>query len=417
MKIYERDSDKTKLYIKTANVIYKDISIDKLLIFDIETTSFEAANGCIFLIGTAFLSGGRLKVRQFFSEDITEELLVIKSFLDMAENYEKVLSYKGENFDIPYISGRIEQIRKNGQIQNNIGPEFSEIFQKIQHLRIKSSDIFSFIKPIKAPLGFVSTKLNYLRKLMGQEFTEKISGENICHFYVKFLAENKINRLKAINCLSENVGLIPDYEPKTLSDDLAHLYPISNDSFLQDMLSSNQDNLEAVIYLCRLGLLFSVQKGDFSCFVNKQEENGEISSIVFNYDIGCIGKYTLKISLDVKDASLKLFFSNYRDYFYFPEEDSAVHKSVASFTSSDSRKKATPQTAYIKVKGSFLKIPSSFITFDKKAAENRYKENYESPDFYLPVNDLLHFDEDRLKKLSYYILLDHSKDNLDFIFL
>ena len=51
---------------------------------------------------------------------------------------------------------------------------------------------------------------------------------------------------------------------------------------------------------------------------------------------------------------LKLFFDDYKSYWYFPAEDIAYHESVALFTEKSHRKKATKQTAYQKKEGIFL---------------------------------------------------------------
>ena len=51
---------------------------------------------------------------------------------------------------------------------------------------------------------------------------------------------------------------------------------------------------------------------------------------------------------------LKHFFENYKDYYYLPLEDTAVHKSVAEYVEKDYRKKATKDTCYIKKDGVFL---------------------------------------------------------------
>ena len=62
----------------------------------------------------------------------------------------------------------------------------------------------------------------------------------------------------------------------------------------------------------------------------------------------------MKLVIPVYTGILKFFYDNYKDYYYLPEEDTAIHKSVASFVDSSHRKKATAKTCYTKRSGTFL---------------------------------------------------------------
>lgn len=67
----------------------------------------------------------------------------------------------------------------------------------------------------------------------------------------------------------------------------------------------------------------------------------------------------LTVSFTIEELELKTYFENYREYYYLPEEDCAVHESVAGFMSNRHRKKATAKTAYIKRKDAFIRCPMS----------------------------------------------------------
>ena len=51
---------------------------------------------------------------------------------------------------------------------------------------------------------------------------------------------------------------------------------------------------------------------------------------------------------------LKHFYSNYKDYYYLPDEDMAIHKSIATYVDKDHRKKCTAKNCFTKKDGSFL---------------------------------------------------------------
>ncbi len=48
------------------------------------------------------------------------------------------------------------------------------------------------------------------------------------------------------------------------------------------------------------------------------------------------------------------------DYYYLPEEDTAIHRSVAQFVDRSKRVKATPDTCYVNREGIFLPVPAAF---------------------------------------------------------
>ena len=59
--------------------------------------------------------------------------------------------------------------------------------------------------------------------------------------------------------------------------------------------------------------------------------------------------------------TLKYYYPDYQNYYYLPEEDQAIHKSVADCVDPAYRKKATRNTCYIKKTGIFLPQPSPWF--------------------------------------------------------
>ena len=58
---------------------------------------------------------------------------------------------------------------------------------------------------------------------------------------------------------------------------------------------------------------------------------------------------------------LKYYFENYKEYYYLPEEDMAIHKSLAIYVDKKFRVKATPTTSYTYVElDTILKSPKDF---------------------------------------------------------
>lgn len=398
MKEFRSYSDESELFIKTTDIMFPGLDKEQILIYDIDTTSFEAANGCVFLIGVLYYQNDELQFLQLFSESIDEEAMIIEKFFNIAENYKVLLSYKGESFDIPFIGKRIYALKQN------------ELYRRFTALRSRSFDLAGEIMSVKSCLGLSSTKLDYLRKKCGQQVPERISGENISKFYVEHIAAAKLKKLLETTGSAGNHNMIGEYRPKPIIDELAHIKPDSGDRFLTDILYRNKENIESVIYLLRLSRLFTMRKGCFNAGIINNNDTIEFAITVKDYE--------LTIPVSCVNLTLKQFYPNYKDYYYFPAEDMAVHKSIAEFAASGSKKKATAKTAYRNVEGRFIPIPASYAKSDSNKDASFYKTDFESEAYYLPTDDLSGIkDTEKLKELAYYLFLEYASRNLSDILI
>jgi uncharacterized protein YprB with RNaseH-like and TPR domain len=74
------------------------------LYVDIETAGLSAAP--LFLIGTLTLEGRRLRLRQFLARDYTEEAPLLQHFFPWSTGYERLITFNGQTFDLPYLLDR-----------------------------------------------------------------------------------------------------------------------------------------------------------------------------------------------------------------------------------------------------------------------------------------------------------------------
>lgn len=63
------------------------------------------------------------------------------------------------------------------------------------------------------------------------------------------------------------------------------------------------------------------------------------------------------IRFPVFHGELKHFLKDPKDYYYLPEEDTAVHRSIGEFVDPSHRRKATKKNCYIKTECDYLTIP------------------------------------------------------------
>ena len=108
-----------------------------------------------------------------------------------------------------------------------------------------------------------------------------------------------------------------------------------------------------------------------------------------------IKKDSLHFQFPLYKGTLKYFFADYKNYYYLPAEDMAVHKSISSFVDSAHREKATKENCYTKKEGCFL--PSLVPQKRKKTEKNAILFLKEYGD-----------------KLTYYELPEDFETNLTF---
>ena len=87
-------------------------------------------------------------------------------------------------------------------------------------------------------------------------------------------------------------------------------------------------------------------------------------------------------SIRLCQGQLKHFYPDYRDYYYLPFEDTAIHRSVGEYVDRSARKKATAKTCYTKKEGLFL--PQFGPLW-----EPSFKEDYKSSLTYAAYSDEL----------------------------
>ena len=101
-------------------------------------------------------------------------------------------------------------------------------------------------------------------------------------------------------------------------------------------------------------------------------------------------QYEATINVPIITDELKFYFDNYKEYYYLPAEDMAVHKSVAQYVDKDYREQAKKDNCYLRRKGHFITQIDNGILQGYKYS-SRDKETYiELVDSFLQDIDMLH---------------------------
>ncbi len=294
----------TNSHISYYYPVNKKFDLDKTLFFDIETTGFAPDHSQLYLIGCAHIAEGVCHLTQYFSDLGTaeDERDILESFLTFSSEFEQLVTYNGETFDLPYIE------KKAG----------------ICHLPFKKSNSFDIYKQIriyKSLFQVPNLKLKTMEQFLGVARKDKYDGKKLISVYNEYL---KTGEQKNFNDL-----MLHNYEDVTALIRLLDL--LSYDDFFKGRFEIADLSWKKTVLTAILKLEFHIHIP-----VNLQCPQFELS----------LEAERAIVRIPVIDGKIKYFYKNYKDYYYLPVEDTAIHKSLAVYVDGQNKEKARPHNCY-----------------------------------------------------------------------
>ena len=315
---------------------------DNSMFFDIETTGLSAMRSHVYLIGCAYqteIAGTRKwLLRQFFLDRPAGERDLLAAFADCIrqKSVRTLIHYNGSTFDIPYLTRKY----------NFYGmPNPLESFQSD-----RSIDLYRSIRPFRKVLGADALKQKDIEKLLGICRRDRFSGKELITAYQDYLQSG-------------------------------------NPDLLEAMYLHNREDVANMLPIYSLTGIVSFFGGDFSVTsCGTDPASGDFSAVlrpkftspvpIHAHNDFCSLNWTGEnAGLTVRPfrGTLKHFFPDYRSYYYLPEEDQAIHKSVGAFVDPSHREPAKAANCYSKKSGTFLPQPRERIT---PVFRNDYRSGY-----------------------------------------
>lgn len=298
-----------------------DVPNEQILYFDIETTGFSPANSIIYLIGCIYFSEGQYHLKQWFADTADSEKDLLLSFMDFVKKFSVIVHYNGTGFDIPFIIKKCEIFK--------ISCDFNGI---------ESLDIYKKIGNIKNLLNIENLKQKSVEKFLTINRDDKYSGGDLIKIYFEYLSRKDTSLLKLL-LLHNHDDIIG----------MTRILPIINYTCLAEgafeVVSIEINNATTLSGATKKEVIIELA---LDGFLPKRISGGNS----FFYYTACAS--TAKISVEVYTGELKFFYPNYKDYYYLPNEDYSIHKSVAFFVDKDFRTKAKAANCYSKKTGMFL---------------------------------------------------------------
>jgi uncharacterized protein YprB with RNaseH-like and TPR domain len=321
--------------------------LETIFFLDIETTGFTAKGSSLYLIGGAYYKNSTWNIIQWFSEDYSEEKEILNAFKSFAKEYSFFIHYNGNNFDIPYLKQKATMLQIDLSFLDNAG-----------------LDLYRRIAPYKSFLKLQNCKQKTIESFLNINRMDTYNGGELITMYHDYVSSPSKYGLQML--LLHN------------TDDMKgmlHIIPMLSYSDLFNALIS-VEKVQANVFTNYVG---DKRKELYMQIKLKYSLPKKVS--VFSdqcYFIGDKAKASLRVP--IHETELKYFYSNYNDYYYLPEEDTAIHKAVATYVDSSRRKKAKASTCY-------TKHTSSYIQQWELIKEPFFKKDYKSSNIYFELTD------------------------------
>lgn len=327
-----------KLPYICQNELTNHIFSEDAVFFDIETTGFSPIASTIYLIGSLRRSGSTLIIDQFFAESQEEERELLENFTNLLKGYKTILSFNGVGFDIPFIKAKC------------ISYDLDENLDAFCCI-----DIFKSVRKMKHLLKLPNYKQKTIEHFLGIQRDDLYSGGELIPVYHEYL--------KTHSPYSEKLLLLHNRE------DVAGMLDLISMLAYEKILSGS----------------YSIEDAELSAFTdyNGNQKKELLITLTNTYEVpkrvsyqsdGCyfvMNKNTTKIRIPIYEGELRYFYPNYKEYYYLPIEDMAIHRSVASFVDKEYREKAKAANCYNRKTGVFL---PQYETIIEPAFKQEYKD-------------------------------------------
>lgn len=341
--------------------------ISECVFLDIETTGLSPERSHIYEIGVAYLdsSTNNYEIKQWLISNASEESNMLYEVIAFLKRFKKLIHFNGNTFDIPFIQARCDA--------NGIACDFSEY---------EGIDIYRRISPLRHFLKLDSCRQKSIELFLGIEREDEYSGKDLIKVFREY-SENgseEAEKLLLLHNHDDMLGMlqiIPVLSYAELINKGVTIKKVQTNVY-NDVFGMSKKELILTIGL-PVSLPVPINYNANGCYFSAKSSDGIIKVPLFHEE-------------------MKYFYSNYHDYFYLPQEDIAVHKTVAEYVDKDFREQAKASNCYTR------KVSDYLPQWDTPEFEPFFKRDYESKSLFFELTDAFKSSKEAFTKYSNHIL-------------
>lgn len=313
---------------KTGPVSGADFSIfptaSPCLFFDIETTGLSGEKNMIYLVGALLLTPESGQFFQWLAQSEEEEILVLAAFLDFIGQLSQpatLVHFNGTRFDLPFFQTRCRRNELDCR-------RFSQL---------PDMDLYQQIRPYKNLLGLPSCRQKAVEDFLGIRRRDQYDGCELIPVFSKYCKHHGRQE--------ETLLLLHNEEDVNNMPRLTALFAYTRffkGGFLWDHCEEarytdweGQEKKELFsVYQTNNGRTIPaplVLRRNFSSLYKQKA-----ASPAGQFWISC-KETELTLRIPLIEGELKYFFEDYKNYYYLPLEDQAVHKSISRYVEPEYR--------------------------------------------------------------------------------
>ena len=351
-----------------SEVFMDDIPFNLLetVFFDIETTGFAAKNSMLYLIGAVHAVNleGSFEYIQFFAEKEEEEASVLFAFFHYIKNFKNIVHYNGNGFDIPYILAKC--------VSYNMLFNFDSL---------KSYDLYREVLKYKRFFKTENLKQKTMEEFFGHFREDQYSGRELINVYYHFLETPKkeLSEILLLHNLEDIRGMLSLLGIYSYS--YAFEGSFSFDSYLMNEFKGYDNHIKKELFIK---------------FILDRPVSHKISGGNDIFYFSMSGK-NCTVRVPVRTGELKFFYPDFKNYYYLPKEDFAIHKSVSFYVDKNYRTQAKAANCYSKKTGCFLPQYEEIVC-------PYFKAEYHDKILYFEADSEFLSNEKKLKDYALHIL-------------
>ncbi|MCR5746446.1 MAG: ribonuclease H-like domain-containing protein [Lachnospiraceae bacterium] len=360
--------------MKSAEYIEKNIASDfplekiaepsRTVFLDIETTGLSPSTSFIYMIGVGVIHNSDIHIKQFLADDINEESLIIKSFIDFIYDHDTIITFNGNKFDIPFLESRALEYGLDTGLSQKAG-----------------IDIYKRVKDYRKFFSLVDMKQKTLESFLGIKRDDEMSGKELINVYKEFCIDHDTDRLKLLLLHNHDDILgLPMLLPL-----LSYPMVLNGNIHAERAVKNNYKDYEGKLrteliieFTFEVPVPVNVSAGFSDCYLMLGGNKG-------------------KIRVSLYEGTMKFFYNDYKNYYYLPDEDRAIHKSVARYVDQEHRVPARPETCYVKVKGQFLPEWENIVT-------PTFKNDHKEKTLFFELSDEIKNDPEVFKRYAGHLM-------------